>query len=177
MDAKHSGITGYAYDSAQCLSCHPTGESGDFREHDNLFFPIFAGTHAGQWQECATCHPNPASRKEFTCLVCHEHNQTDMDAKHSGIPGYAYNSNNCLGCHPNGEKGDFDHSRYFPITRSPHRRDCIDCHVDPANFQRFECIFCHEHNQRKMDDKHLGKISGYMWESMACLNCHPNGKG
>ena len=176
MDATHTGIPGYAYDSSQCLQCHPTGEKGEFREHDNLFFPIFAGAHAGQWQECLTCHPNPVNRKEFTCVVCHEHNQTDMDTRHAGIPGYAFDSNTCFGCHPTGQKGDFDHSQYFPIARGPHQRDCIDCHVDPANFQRFECIVCHEHNQRKMDDKHLGKIAGYMWESNACLDCHPNGK-
>ncbi|MFQ5638646.1 MAG: hypothetical protein ACE5IR_11705, partial [bacterium] len=98
--AEHTGIQGYTYESSQCYFCHPTGEKGEFRDHDNLFFPIFTGTHLGSWEECLSCHPNTANRKEFTCLDCHEHSQQEMDPKHTGIQGYTYESSQCYFCHP-----------------------------------------------------------------------------
>lgn len=177
MDEEHQGIAGYAYESNACFSCHPTGEKGEFTQHDNLFFPIFTGNHAGAWEGCFTCHPNPTNRKEFTCVVCHEHRQSEMDLKHQGFPDYTFESSACLLCHPDGvDPLPGGHNPLFPISSGPHRRDCVDCHIEPGNFQRFECIQCHEHRQQKMDDKHLGKVRGYVWESNACLNCHPNGK-
>ena len=47
MDGAHQGIPGYAYTSAQCYDCHPTGEKGRFTEHDGQFFPIYSGAHSG----------------------------------------------------------------------------------------------------------------------------------
>lgn len=177
MDEEHQGIPGYAYESIACLSCHPNGEKGDFEDHDNRFFPIFSGTHQGAWQECVECHVNPATFQVVSCIDCHEHSQTEMDPKHVGITGYAFESSQCYFCHPTGEKGDFaDHDMYFPISKGPHDKPCIECHVDPANAKVFECIFCHEHNQQKMDDKHLGKVDNYIFASTACLDCHPEGK-
>ena len=75
MDKKHVGMTGYAYESTACFGCHPTGEKGDFGEHDSQYFPIFSGVHANEWSECAACHANATNRKDFTCFTCHEHNQ------------------------------------------------------------------------------------------------------
>ena len=54
-------------------------------------------------------------------------------------------------------------------------RPCTDCHVVAGNFQIFECIECHEHNQSDMARKH-DEVGGYVWESQACLECHPDGK-
>ncbi|RMF67901.1 MAG: hypothetical protein D6743_04160 [Calditrichaeota bacterium] len=180
MDAKHAGIQGYAYQSSQCYSCHPTGEKGNFTDHDNLYFPIFSGKHAGTWDDCVICHKTPTDRKQFTCLDCHEHRQSEMDAKHQGIAGYAYQSSECYFCHPDGQKGKFlDHDAlYFPIFSGKHRNkwaECATCHIDPNNRQVFTCFNCHEHNQQKMDDKHRG-IRGYVYASTACYDCHPNGK-
>ena len=39
----------------------------------------------------------------FTCLTCHDHNQTDMDEKHKEEPEYIYDSVACLDCHPDGK--------------------------------------------------------------------------
>jgi hypothetical protein len=102
MDPKHSGITGYAFDSAQCLFCHPAGEKGDFLEHDALFFPIFSGAHREKWDTCNECHTDPNNRKLFTCFTCHEHNQQEMDSKHRDERDYVYDSAACYDCHPQG---------------------------------------------------------------------------
>lgn len=38
----------------------------------------------------------------FSCIDCHAHEQTPMDNKHSGVPGYVWSSPACLACHPDG---------------------------------------------------------------------------
>ncbi|MFQ5511160.1 MAG: cytochrome c3 family protein [Candidatus Krumholzibacteriia bacterium] len=103
MDPSHQGITGYAYSSTSCYGCHPTGERGQFLEHDAAFFPIFSGGPHAKFGSCTTCHPDAANRKNFTCFNCHAHNQTKMDDVHRGKNGYSYNSNACYNCHPNGK--------------------------------------------------------------------------
>ena len=181
MDAKHQGITGYSFNSMNCYQCHPTGQKGEFREHDSQYFPIYTGTHQNKWDTCKTCHVDPANRKVFTCVDCHEHTQTRMDPVHQGIPGYSFNSLDCYQCHPTGKKGQFrDHDNlYFPIYSGPHKGkwdSCRTCHNVPGNSKIFTCLVCHQHSRSKMDDKHLGKVNGYQYDSNACYNCHPNGK-
>jgi len=104
MDPRHQGIPGYGYDSLLCYGCHPTGEGGNFLEHDQLYFPIYSGKHAGKWDDCTTCHINPADWSDFSCIGCHEHRQSEMDDKHSDVPDYVYDSQACYECHPNGEE-------------------------------------------------------------------------
>ncbi|MFQ5866245.1 MAG: hypothetical protein ACE5IW_13565, partial [bacterium] len=147
------------------------------KNHDADFFPIFSGTHQEAWQECAECHVSAGAFQVVSCTDCHAHERSKTDSEHSGMTGYAYATENCLICHPTGIKGDFaDHDRFFPISTGPHDRACIDCHVEPTNPTVFECILCHSHNQQKMDDKHLGKVKDYVYESTACYDCHPDGK-
>ena len=88
-----------------CESCHSTSTwTGARFDHDQPFFPIFSGKHQGQWTSCATCHTNPASYAQFTCLSCHTHNQTETDGHHRSISGYRYDSQACYNCHRNGRK-------------------------------------------------------------------------
>lgn len=105
-DATTDPAHGAAGFSTNCATCHTTsGWTGASFNHDGNFFPIYSGAHRNQWPSCATCHTNPASFAEFTCLTCHEHNQTSMDDKHSEQSGYSYDSQACYSCHRNG-KGD-----------------------------------------------------------------------
>jgi hypothetical protein len=88
-----------------CETCHSTaGWRGASFNHDAAFFPIYSGPHRGEWNNCSTCHTSAASYKQFTCLSCHEHNKTEMDAKHRERNGYVYASPNCLSCHPRGRE-------------------------------------------------------------------------
>ena len=88
-----------------CLLCHNNNdwEDADFN-HDAAFFPIFSGTHQGEWQTCMDCHTDPGNFNVFSCLTCHEHNQQDMADEHDDVPGYVYESSACYSCHPNGEE-------------------------------------------------------------------------
>jgi len=71
-----------------------------------------------------------------------------------------------------------DHDPIFPIFSGRHNRKwdtCSECHVAPGNFKAFECIFCHKHDQPETDSKHQG-ITGYVYSSPACYDCHPTGE-
>ena len=105
MDPVHQGFNGYAYDSPTCLGCHPTGQAGEFRDHDATEFPIYSGVHRGKWNDCGVCHPTPTNKQVFTCIDCHEHSQQRMDDKHLGeVNNYVFSATSCYDCHPNGRK-------------------------------------------------------------------------
>lgn len=89
--------------STSCTDCHDLspGWPSNF-DHDNRYFPIYSGKHAGEWNLCTDCHTT-GNMQSFSCIDCHEHNRADMDDVHRGENGYAYESSRCLDCHPNGD--------------------------------------------------------------------------
>ena len=105
IDGTHTGIPGYSYVAAQCLSCHPTGQQGNFTQHDALFFPIYSGRHQGTWQSCTTCHPTAGQPAVFTCMSGNCHPQSQADNQHQGRTGYSYSAAACYSCHPRGSGG------------------------------------------------------------------------
>jgi hypothetical protein len=178
-DGAHGNMAGYVYNSDDCYFCHPTGVRGQFTSHDGQFFPIFSGTHSGQWTDCTECHTTPNDRSVYDCLVCHTNPTTD--GIHAGMQGYSFSSPACYDCHPTGQKGSFvDHdAQFFPIYNGPHKDiwndDCSICHTVANNRSVFTCLSCHEHSQSTMDEKHREE-TGYSYSSPSCLSCHPNGK-
>ena len=92
----------------ECELCHDQNawEPSTF-DHDGLYFPIYSGSHNGEWGVCADCHVNPTNYNVFSCIDCHEHNQPDMDDDHSDVSGYVYNSLACFECHPDGQAAAF----------------------------------------------------------------------
>ena len=85
-----------------CDSCHKaTDASWTLGKFTHSWFPITSGAHKNR--ACAECHTNPATFTQFTCTTCH--GRTETDGHHRGQSGYAYDSNRCYACHPNG-KGD-----------------------------------------------------------------------
>jgi len=84
-----------------CEQCHDDTTWGDGNwQHD---FPINNGDHSGL--DCFDCHDNPADRLQFSCINCHEHNQTDMADDHplDEVPEYVWTTAACYACHPNGD--------------------------------------------------------------------------
>jgi hypothetical protein len=91
--------------STDCESCHDTRDwQGANFDHDADFFPINSGKHRGRWADCNECHINPNDFSVFSCIDCHEHRRSEVDAEHEDVPGYSYNSSSCLRCHPDGDK-------------------------------------------------------------------------
>lgn len=168
--------------STECQDCHQmlSWQPARFPEHEPLF-PIFSGRHRGMWSTCDQCHTEPGNGSVFSCLTCHEHRQSAMDPSHAGLPGYAYTSDACYQCHPTGEAGEFaDHDPlYFPIYSGVHAgrwSSCTICHTTPGDRSLFSCVECHEHSQARMDDKHLGEVTGYTFTPTSCYDCHPTGR-
>jgi hypothetical protein len=170
--------TGFPTDCEQCHGFSAWRPSV-MPEHDAIF-PIFSGTHRNKWEDCSACHTTPGNPRVFSCLTCHEHDQSPMDGVHQGITGYVYASAQCYDCHPTGDKGRFtEHdAQYFPIYSGVHGGTwsaCATCHTDPSSRAVFDCLTCHEHDQAPMDGAHQG-ITGYAYTSTQCYACHPTGQ-
>lgn len=168
-DPDHSGFP------TSCESCHnENGWEGAVFDHNRTAFPL-RDSHADV--DCESCHTDGYTGTPTDCFSCHadEYNQTrDPDHQAARFP------TTCESCHrpTRWEDSDWDHGQFFPIFSGSHRGawdTCADCHIATGNFAVFECIFCHEHRQSEMDDEH-DDVSGYRWESRACLDCHPDGE-
>jgi hypothetical protein len=90
--------------SKDCKLCHTINswKPASF-DHDSQYFPIYSGTHRGEWSNCNECHKNTNNYADFSCIDCHEHSKSKMDSEHRGERDYVYNSKNCLSCHPRGK--------------------------------------------------------------------------
>jgi hypothetical protein len=148
-----------------CRQCHTTSTwAGAAVNHD--FFPLQGG-HAGL--DCSRCHtsgttgPIPAN-----CYACHR-------ADYEGASNHASLGfpTSCEQCHTiqRWDGATFRHT--FPL-RGEHNVSCNVCH--PGTTQTFTCLVCHEHNRTDTDREHR-EVSGYRYESQACLQCHRNGEG
>jgi len=109
------------------------------------------------------------------CVDCHlDDYQGTTDPNHAaaGFP------TDCQLCHdaadPSWDEGQFDHI-WFPISSGQHSGfACSECHPNPTNFAIFTCTTaCHPRSET--DEEHLD-VPGYVYDSPACLSCHPNGE-
>jgi hypothetical protein len=178
-DPPHQGIPSYQFASAQCYSCHPTGQRGTFTQHDALFFPVYSGTHLGHWSVCADCHTDPTSRAVYTCTSSACHPQSATDPWHAGLPGYQFASAQCYSCHPTGQAGNFTQhdALYFPIYSGRHAgtwANCATCHTNPTSPAAFTCMSGSCHPQTQTNSNH-GGVSGYKYVAQSCFTCHPRG--
>jgi len=157
--------------SQDCVECHDQSSwvPANF-DHDGQYFPIFTGKHAGQWDLCIDCHSVPSDYSVFSCITCHEHRQSEMDPKHSGIDGYTYESTACLSCHPTGEKeGAFNHAfSNFPLTGAHQTVDCSFCHESGYTGTSTVCNDCHQTDyQQSTNPDHVALAL-----PTSCEDCH-----
>ena len=64
---------------------------------------------------------------------------------------------------------------YFPVYSGKHKgvwNQCIECHTNPGDFKQNSCTVCHINPET--NDQHK-MVSGYYYQSDACLACHPTG--
>ncbi|MEZ4887063.1 MAG: cytochrome c3 family protein [Chitinophagales bacterium] len=159
-----------------CVSCHTTDadwKPASFDIH-NEYYPL-NGAHAAIANDCATCHNGDYNNTPNTCVGCH---QTDFDNTTNPNHSQVGFSTDCASCHneQNWSEANFDHdNQYFPIYSGEHDgewSDCVDCHTNPNNFAEFTCTTCHANPET--NNEHNG-VNGYVYESTACLACHPTG--
>lgn len=93
-----------------CLDCHNSDQNsfgGAHFDHDQLYFPIFSGSHQGRWNTCGDCHQAaPGDFTAFTCISGGCHGQSQTDSRHSDVRNYVYDSQHCYACHRSGQGGD-----------------------------------------------------------------------
>ena len=175
MATVHAAVPGFVFESTMCVTCHPQGQAAGAFDH-TPFFPIATGdTHAGI--SCAECHTNPSNTGELGCITCHAHQQADMATVHAVVPGYAYESQACLSCHPNGEAiGVVDHTQYFPIGINTEHEGigCAQCHINSADLTQNGCRECHV-NETNLPTVHanVGEFrQNSNQPSPMCKKCH-----
>jgi hypothetical protein len=159
-----------------CAVCHTTATwAGASFNHNNTEFPL-TGAHVTV--SCAACHVGGQYQGTPTdCYFCHESDYNSAASPEHDGHGYP---TNCAMCHSTapGWNSNWNHAVFFPIYTGRHRNEwttCASCHLN-NDLSDFSCTHCHEHRQSEMADQH-DEVSGYVWESHACLQCHPSGNG
>ncbi|MBN2174491.1 MAG: hypothetical protein JW731_10175 [Bacteroidales bacterium] len=166
---------GLITDCEYCHTTNPDWKPATFPVHNDYYALI--GAHAAIANNCFECHEGNYNNTPNTCYGCHadDYNQaTDPPHLSAQFP------TDCELCHTQNawEPSTFNHdAQYFPIYSGEHEGEwdqCSDCHQNPSNYSEFTCLTCH--SQPDMDDEHED-VPGYQYNSIACLNCHPDGNG
>ena len=159
-----------------CTKCHETnGWSPATFDHNSTMFPL-TGAHITV--SCISCHESGYTNTPAECIACH---QSDYDNTTDPAHAAAQFPTGCSECHSTNawEPASWDHDgQYFPIYSGSHRQawnNCGDCHKNPASYAQFECIFCHDHEKTRMDEKHH-EVNDYSFDSPSCFRCHPDGR-
>ncbi len=168
----HNAI-GIPNDCANCHTTNPDWQPATFPTHNNYYALI--GAHATIATDCFTCHNGNYNNTPNTCYACHtlDYNQTTNPPHQS-----AQFPTDCEMCHTQSvwDPSTFNHDgQYFPIYSGQHNGEwdqCSDCHTNPGNYAIFTCLTCHQ--QGETNSQHEG-VSGYQYNSNACLACHPDG--
>jgi nitrate/TMAO reductase-like tetraheme cytochrome c subunit len=155
----------------QCDVCHnTTAWTPATFNHNNTSFPL-TGAHTSV--ACANCHLNNNYTSIPTdCYSCHkdQYNQTN-NPNHiaAGFP------NTCAVCHTttSWSGATFNHT-YFPTNHGNANGVCATCHTNPSDYSVFQCTNCH--TKSNTDGDHRG-VSGYVYNSVNCYQCHRNGRG
>jgi len=174
---KHSN-SGFSTD---CVACHTTNLGWTPANINHDFFSLTLGHDI---QDCTQCHTTGNySDADPNCVSCH---QTDYDNTNNPNHTAAQFPTDCVACHTTNldwTPATFDHDgMYFPIYSGKHQgewNDCVDCHNNQNDYSVYNCLNCHEHNNKNKvdnDHDHPGdpKFDGYVYESTACVSCHPN---
>jgi hypothetical protein len=161
--------------STACDTCHRATDPSFRGATFNHSTFALVGVHAQQ--ACAACHVNNVFKGTARdCVGCHRTNFDRTTSPNHAAAGFP---TTCDSCHRATDstwaQGTFNHTR-FPITSGKHKAACTACHTNPASYQSFTCLTCHEHSQSAMDSKHRGR-NGYRYDSLACYSCHPTGRG
>jgi len=151
--------------SQVCTQCHSTSR-WEGATIDHSFFPLTQG-HSGL--TCIQCHTSGTTGPiPDTCISCHQDDYNGAPNHVAG--GYAQD---CTQCHSrtSWEGATFNHTQ-FPLT-GKHAVACNQCHTG-GNTSTFTCLTCH--SQGETNNEH-DEVNNYSYNSAACYQCHPNGKG
>ena len=162
-----------------CELCHDTTTWTDSTfNHNNTAFPL-TGSHQAPPRVCSDCHVNNNyTTLPTTCIGCH---QTDYN--NTTNPGHAAQTQffptSCQTCHNTTAwtGATFNHSQYtpFPTSHGNANNICSTCHTNSNDYSVFQCTGCHGNNNPA--NFHHENVSGYVYNSINCYQCHRNGQG
>ena len=154
-----------------CSICHNTASWANATfNHNNTPFPL-TGAHVNV--PCASCHiGNVYAGTPTDCYSCHKADYTGTTNPNHASAGFP---TSCQTCHTttSWQGATFNHT-YFPTNHGNANGVCSTCHTNPNDFSVFTCTNCHTKSQT--DPKHSG-VSGYVYNSVNCYQCHKNGGG
>jgi hypothetical protein len=160
--------------SNDCTSCHDeTAWRPSTFSHDIQYFPIYTGKHAETWDQCTDCHQIAGNFTQFSCTNCHTDPVTSD--VHAAVPGYVFQDNACLACHPTGDADVlFDHNTTaFPLTGAHQSATCLECHSAGFEGTPTECVACHNQDRNNaINPNHTALALGD-----DCVKCHTTQPG
>ncbi len=179
----YTGTTNPAHATAgfptTCELCHDTTVWTDSTfNHNNTAFPL-TGSHTVPPRQCADCHVNGNyTTLPTTCVGCHQtdYNNT-TNPGHSAQPQFFPTT--CQTCHNTTAwtGATFNHTQYtpFPTTHGNAQSVCSTCHTNSNDYSVFQCTGCHGGNNAA--NFNHPNVSGYVYNSVNCYQCHRNGQG
>jgi decaheme cytochrome c component MtrC/MtrF-like protein len=179
----YSGTNNPAHASAgfptTCELCHDTVVWTDSTfNHNNTAFPL-TGSHTVPPRVCTDCHVNNNyTTLPTTCVGCH---QTDYN--NTTNPGHKaqpqFFPTTCQTCHntTSWANATFNHAQYtqFPTSHGNANNVCSTCHTNSNDYSVFQCTGCHGGNNP--NNFQHENVSGYVYNSINCYQCHPSGQG
>ena len=164
-----------------CQACHTPVSwmlVDQTKAHANTTFPLL-GVHSRL--DCWACHYSEIegefSPLKSECYSCHFEDYNSVQSPNHAGSGFSKNCELCHGFYGWKPAQFSEHDGFFPIFSGNHAgvwNQCGDCHINPGSYQIFSCLTCHEHSKDRMDREHR-EVAGYVYDSNACYNCHPNG--
>jgi hypothetical protein len=157
-----------------CDVCHDTIAWTDATfNHNNTPFPL-TGAHTVPPRACTDCHVNNNyTTLPTACVGCH---QTDYNTTTNPAHAAAGFPTTCATCHTTTAwtGATFNHT-YFPMSHGNANGVCATCHTNPNDYTVFQCTGCHGNNNAA--NFHHDNVSGYVYNSVNCYQCHKNGGG
>ncbi len=155
--------------SHDCSGCHTTTVwTGGTFNHSATNFPL-TGAHVTV--QCGLCHVSQNYQISYSgCYTCHA---ADYNATTNPIHSSAGFPTTCETCHTttSWSGATFNHT-WFPITHGASNGVCSKCHTNPNDYSVFQCTDCHT---QSVTDSHHTSVAGYVYNSINCYQCHPNG--
>ncbi|MFL6307270.1 MAG: multiheme c-type cytochrome [Candidatus Sulfotelmatobacter sp.] len=162
-----------------CELCHNTTVWTDSTfNHANTTFPL-TGSHTVPPRQCTDCHVNGNyTTLPITCIGCHQ-----TDYSNTTNPGHKaqpqFFPTTCQTCHTTTAwtGATFNHTQYspFPTSHGGANNVCATCHTNSNDYSVFQCTACHGGNN-SANFQH-DRVSGYVYNSINCYQCHRNGQG
>jgi hypothetical protein len=139
-------------------------------DHNATKFPLM-GAHISI--QCQTCHTNGNFQLAYNgCYNCHSSNYNSTTNPNHAAAGFP---TTCETCHSTSTwaGATFNHT-WFPTNHGNANGVCATCHTNPSDYSVFQCTGCH--TKAQTDPNHTN-VTGYIWNSANCYQCHPRGNG